>query len=265
VCGTENVLALQLALPDKAQIVRKMTERRTLRRSRLGRKTRRRPVRFQNRRRKPGWIAPSQLALVLAREKMLRTLASMYPITVAGVEEVCFDHLRHRWGTTFSTVEIGKDWLRQWYRDQGINAAFYRGHETQRLRREYGYAKSSDKRAARFSAHCSDALALAAVVTTGARVQPGPWLMVDDSYRPVRRRLHDTQPAKGGVRAAYSRGHVHGLRKGLLLQTAHGAKGTLCGIYKGRYRYYDQAGKRHSAASLAWVCSNYHATEGVRA
>jgi hypothetical protein len=36
-------------------------------------------------------------------------------------------------------------------------------------------------------------------------------------------------------------------------------------IYKGRYRYYDQAGKRHSAASLAWVCSNYHATEGVRA
>ena len=76
--------------------------------------------------------------------------------------------------------------------------------------------------------------------------------------------MHDTQPAKGGVRAAYSRGHVHGLRKGLL-QTAHGQKGTLCGIYKGRYRYDDQAGKRHSAASLALVCSNYHTTAGVRA
>jgi hypothetical protein len=137
-------------------------------------------------------MAPSQLALVLAREKMLRTLVSMYPITVAGVEEVGFDHRRHRWGANFSTLEIGKERLRQWYRDQGINAAFYRGHETQRLRLEYGYAKSSDKRAARFSAHCTDALALAAVVTTGARVLPGPWLMVDDSYRPVRRRLHDT-------------------------------------------------------------------------
>src|SRR5947208_3841633 len=117
------VLALQLALPAKAQIVRKVTERRTLRRSRRGRKTRRRPVRFQNRRRKPGWMAPSQLALVLAREKMLRTLVSLYPITVAGVEEVCFDHRRHRWGANFSTLEIGKERLRQWYRDHGINAS----------------------------------------------------------------------------------------------------------------------------------------------
>jgi RRXRR protein len=265
VCGTENVLALKLDLPDKAQIVRKVTERRTLRRSRRGRKTRRRPRRFQNRRRKPGWMAPSQLALVLAREKMLRTLVSMYPVTVAGVEEVCFDHRRHRWGANFSTLEIGKERLREWYRDYGINASIYRGHETQTLRREYGYAKSNDKRAARFSAHCTDALALASAVTTGARVPPGPWLMVDDSYRPVRRRLHDTQPAKGGVRAAYSRGHVHGLRKGLLLETVQGQKGKLCGIYKGRYRYYDQAGKRQSTASLAWVCSNYHATEGMRA
>src|SRR5207249_10959944 len=109
VCGMENVLALQLALPDKAQIVRKVRERRTLRRSRRGRKTRRRPKRFQNRRRQPGWIAPSQRALVLAREKMLRTLVRMYPVTVAGVEEVRFDHRRRRWGANFSTLEIGKE------------------------------------------------------------------------------------------------------------------------------------------------------------
>src|SRR2546428_1441783 len=70
VCGTENVLALTLQLPDKAHIVRKLKERRRLRRSRRCRKTRRRPARYSNRRPGPGWIAPSQLVLVLARERM---------------------------------------------------------------------------------------------------------------------------------------------------------------------------------------------------
>jgi hypothetical protein len=265
VCGTENVLAVKLDLPDKAQIVRKLEQRRSLRRARRARKLRRRPKRCQNRRRSAGWIAPSQRALVLAREKMLTTLARMYPLTVAGVEEVCFDHRRHRWGAPFSRIEVGKERLRQWYRGHGINAWFYRGFETEAVRKAYGYPKSSAKRADRFSAHCTDALALAALVTTGARVEPGSWLIVDDTYRPVRRQLHDTQPGKGGVRAPYSRGTVRGLRKGLLIRTTGGQKGRLCGVYRDKYRYYDQTGKRHTAAALAWVCSNYQTTEGVRA
>jgi hypothetical protein len=187
---------------------------------------------------------------------MLRTLAGMYPVTVAGVEEVCFDHLRHRWGATFSTVEIGKERLRQWYRDHGINASFYRGYETKALRLEDGLPKSGDKRADRFRAQCTDALALASVVTTEACVEPGPWLIVDETYRPVRRRLHDTQPVKGGVRAPYSRGPVRGLRKGLLIETLRGTKGRLCGPYGSGYRYYDQAGQRGAAIRLAWVSSN---------
>ena len=224
VCGTENVLAVKLNLPDKAQMVRKLEKRRLLRHARRARKLRRRPQRCQNRRRPAGWIAPSQRALVLAREKMLTTLARMYPLTVAGVEEVCFDHRRHRWGAPFSTVDIGKERLRQWYPDHGINARFYRGFETEAVRKEYGYTKTSDKRADRFSAHCTDALALAALATTGARVEPGPWLIVDETYRPVRRQLHDTQPGKGGLRATYSRGTVWGLRKGLLIQTNRGQR-----------------------------------------
>ena len=67
------------------------------------------------------------------------------------------------------------------------------------------------------------------------------------------------------MRAPYSRGTVRGLRKGLLIQTNRGQKGRLCGVYRDKYRYYDQAGKRHTASALAWVCSNYQTTEGVRA
>ena len=40
VCGTENVLAVKLDLPDKAQMVRKLEKRRLLRHARRARKLR---------------------------------------------------------------------------------------------------------------------------------------------------------------------------------------------------------------------------------
>jgi hypothetical protein len=138
VCGEANVLAVTLHLPDKRKSVRKLDERRALRHAYRARRPRRRPKRFSNRRRKPDWVAPSQLVLVLARLKMLNTLQSIYPLTVAGVEDVRFDH-RTRWGKTFSTVEIGKARLHRWYAAHGINASFYQGWETKAFRLEYEY------------------------------------------------------------------------------------------------------------------------------
>ena len=76
---------------------------------------------------------------------------------------------------------------------------------------------------------------------------------------------HDTQAAKGGVRAPYSHGIVRGLRKGLLIGTTQGKSGRLCGTCRDAYRYYDQAGKRHVARTVAWVSSNYWTRTGVGA
>jgi RRXRR protein len=252
VCGAENVLAVKLDLPDKRQIVRKMTKRRQLRQARRFR-LRRRPCRCQNRKRRPDWLAPSQGVVVASRLKILRALTAMYPVTLAGIEDVRFDHLRHRWGATFSTVEVGKARIGLFLEGKGINISLYRGYETKVLREEYGYRKASDKRADRFEAHCSDALALACAVAVGARVSPGPWLVVDDTYRPVRRQLHDMQPDKGGVRAPYSRGTVQGYRKGVRIGTPAGKVGRLCGFCKRGFLYYDAAGKRQSTTRLAWV------------
>jgi hypothetical protein len=259
VCGQENLVCVTLHLPNKEQVVRKLTERRQLRHAYRSRRPRRRPKRFNNRRRKPDWIAPSQLVLVLARLGMLDTLRSLYPVTVAGVEDVRFDH-RKRWGKTFSTVEMGKARLQRWYVEASINASFYQGWETKAFRLAYGYAKSSDKKADRFSAHCSDALALAAHVTTEGHVGPGPHLVVDETYRPVRRRLHDSNMGRGGRRIPYSAGTVHGLRKGLLIGTPMGKSGRLCGVYGNGYRFYDRDGKRQSTKALAWVSSSYMTT-----
>lgn len=262
VCGEENSLAVKLDLPDKKKIVRKLDERRTSRRARRYRNCRRRPARFANRSR-VGFLAPSQAVIVGSRLKVLGECFRLFPITAVGNEDVRFNHAKHRWGANFSTVEIGKAKIRKFFENRGARVLDFRGFETQELRKKYGYRKTKDKAADRFDAHCSDALALACEVGPGHYAKPGRFIIVDDTYRPVRRRLHDTQAATGGVRAPYSRGTVFGLRKGLLIGTSRGKHGQLCGESQGSYRYYDGRKKRQSAVRLAWVsCSFVTREEG---
>jgi hypothetical protein len=160
-------------------------------------------------------------------------------------------------------VEIGKARIKRRITEQGATLTEFQGWETQEIRKRYAYRKSSDKAADRFEAHCSDALALAVAVGRGVRVEPGPFVVVDDTYRPVRRQLHDTQPARGGVRAAYSRGTIFGVRKGVSIGTVNGRIGRLCGEYLGGYRYQDERGKRQCVKRLAWI-STHFVTRGRR-
>jgi RRXRR protein len=257
VVGTENPRNVKLDLPDKKVIVKKLEERRALRRARRWRNCRRRPSRFDNRRR-VDWLAPSQATLVGSRLKVIRECFRIYPINLVGFEDVRFNHAAKRWGANFSTVEIGKTRIKEFFSSQGAEIFEYQGHETKVIREKYGYRKTAVKSADKFTAHCSDSLALAVDVAIGEAIDPGPFLVVNDTYRCKRRRLHDTQPAKGGIRAPYSKGTVYGLRKGLLIGLPNGKTGQLCGEYKGGYRYYDAEGKRGSARRLSWVSSNFN-------
>lgn len=256
VVGHENPLNVKLDLPNKKVIVRKLEERGDLRSARRWRNCRRRPSRFNNRRRRD-WLAPSQAVIVGSRLKVIRECFRIYPINLVGFEDVRFNHAKHRWGANFSTVEIGKARIKEFFASQGARVFEYEGHETKAVREKYGYRKTSVKSADKFTAHCADSLALAVDVSGGETVPPGPFLVVNDTYRCKRRRLHDAQPAKGGRRAPYSRGTVFGLRKGLLIGLPNGKTGQLCGEYKGGYRYYDAEGKRGSARRLAWISSNF--------
>ena len=251
----ENNLNVKLDLPDKKKVLKKIEDRRALRRARRFRNCRRRSCRSDNRSRK-NFLAPSQKVIVDSRLKILRELCRIYPESVAGIEDVCFHHAAKRWGTDFSTVEIGKAKIRAFFAEQKINVTEYKGHETQELRQGFGYHKTKDKSEDRFESHCADSLALACAVGTGESVEPGPFLAVDDTYRAVRRRLHDTQPGTGGTRAPYSTGTVAGLRKGLLIGTPRGP-GRLCGINKGALRYYDRDGKRQSVKAAHWISPSF--------
>jgi hypothetical protein len=256
VCGEENNLAVKLDLPSKKQVVRKMEERQMLRKSRRRRKYRQRRARFSNRKHK-NFIAPSQSAIINSRLKILRELFRVYPIDAVAFEDVRFNHWKKRWGTNFSTIEVGKAKLREFFAEQGADLFEFRGWETKALREGYGYRKSSDKAADVFEAHCTDALALACEVGPGVRVEPGPFVVVNDTYRSVRRKLHYTQPAKDNVRRKYSCGTVFGLRKGLLIGTQRGITGQLCGESRGEYRYYNARGERRQTKRLAWVSSHF--------
>jgi hypothetical protein len=152
-------------------------------------------------------------------------------------------------------TEIRKARLREFFVNHGAKAFEYRGRETKDLRRKYGYRKTQVKGADKFTAHCSDSLALAIDVFEGRPVVPSPFLVLDDTYRPKRRRLHGTQPSKGGIREPYSRGTVFGLRKG----APNGKRGQLCGEYKGGYRYYDAKGKRGCVKRIHWISGNFNA------
>lgn len=261
VCDQENILSVKVDLPDKDKIVKKLKKRYTLRRSRRYRKCRRRPARFHNRVR-VGFIAPSQRAIVQSRLKVLSALFAIYPISRAGLEDVRFNHAKQRWGKHFSTAEIGKKRLLEFLQEQGVQISLFQGFETQELRASYGYHKTAKKAAHTFTAHCTDALALACSVGSGQRIEPGVFLIIDDTYRPVRRKLQDEEPAKGGKREKYSHGTVFGVQKGRLIGTRNGKKGQLCGEYKGGFRYYDQCGKRQNSTKLSWISTQFVIRKG---
>jgi hypothetical protein len=255
-CGEENPFNVKLDLPDKKQIVRRLKQRRELRRARRSRNCRRRARRCQNRVR-PGFVAPSQQALLQSRMAVIQELARLYPVRVVAYEDVYFDLQKHRCTGEFSTVDAARARMRELVRGRGILWMDFKGIETKILREQYGYKKCKNKAANRFEAHCCDSLTLAVVTTCQHPVEPGPFVVVDDTLRPIRRQLHAIEPSPGGARESVAHGAVNGLRRGLLIGLPKGKRGQLFGEVQGRYRYHDEIGKRQSAKEIRWISSNF--------
>jgi hypothetical protein len=207
-----------LELPT--HIADKLTQRRQLRRNRRYRKCRRRPARFDNRKRPPGWIAPSQKAKVDFRLKIVEELCKLYPITDFVVEDVCFDHYTKRWGRFFSTVEIGKTQLYEALLARG-HLQLYEGWQTEQTRDQLGLKKCSSKSQRCMESHAVDALALCyRGLATQDLTVPEFWVFKRPHLR--RRSLHLQKPQKGGVR------RVHGGTVALGIP-----KNTVC-LWKGQ-------------------------------
>lgn len=264
VCGKENNLAVMWKLPDKKKIVKKLEERKQLRQARRWRTCRRRPARFDNRD-KNGFIAPSQNVIVQSRLKCLKELFKQYPINAIALEDVKFNHRNNRWGKNFSTIEVGKKVIQNVLKEKGELFQFA-GYDTEGFRTQYGYTKSSDKGKETFNSHCSDALALATNISAKQHIPQGTFLVVDDTYRPVRRKLHDTQFSKGGIREKYSSGNFDGIRKGAICEF-----GLLAGGTGNRHYIYPFVEKESKikritklTGKISWVSRKFKCTEVSR-
>jgi hypothetical protein len=87
--------------------------------------------------------------------------------------------------------------------------------------------------------------------SAGTYIQPNNFIVVDDGYRPKRRRLYDTQPSKGGLRNKYSEGNYKSIRKGAICNF-----GQICGGIKEKtIRTYDWNNKRLSKSyyKIDWL------------
>ena len=85
----KELLAAQVEL--RSDVVNLLSTRRELRRARRNCKTRYRKVRFDNRKRKDGWLAPSIGQKVESHLKVIRLVHKLLPITKTTIEVAQFD------------------------------------------------------------------------------------------------------------------------------------------------------------------------------
>lgn len=269
VTDKENNLAVMWKLPDKKKLVKKLEERRKLRRARRFRNCRRRKCRFQNR--KETFIAPSQKQVVDSRLKCINDLCKSYPVDCVALEDVKFNHRDNKWGRNFTTLEIGKTIIDNFFINKGIKIDKFTGSKTQELRKKYGYHKvHADKSKIDFRTHCSDALAISTEVMDNGYIEPtNNFIYVDDSYRCIKRRLHDSQYSKGNIRYPFSFGNFKGIRKGTIIGFDEGY-GQLVGGTKEQcwYQDFEMRGKRKiyqkgkMLNKIIWLSHHYKRMEG---
>jgi hypothetical protein len=187
--------------------------RRNMRRARRFRKT---PCRQNRLNRSVGGLPPSTKARWQWKLRLSRWLASLYPISVFVVEDIKAETKgKRKWDAIFSPLEVGK----RWFYDELESLApvqTKRGWETKQMRDALGLAKTSNKAAKQFEAHCVDSWVLASSAVGGTKPDNTRLLCVTP-LRFHRRQLHALQPAKGGVRRAYGGTRSLNFKRGSLV------------------------------------------------
>ncbi|MBC7342551.1 MAG: RRXRR domain-containing protein [Clostridia bacterium] len=227
-------LKAMLFLPD--DVPKKMETRRNLRRARRYRKAPRRPKRFDNRRKKGYWLAPTQRSKVEARLKVVREIRKIYPIKLIITEDVRYNHYKFRDGKYFSTVEVGKTLTYREYRKLA-ELRLVEVSDTDAWREQFGLRKQTDKKWEQvLETHANDAVAMLMGVA-GCKDSPSAPFFVWRRLRYARRSLHRQNPQKGGVRPRFG-GTASGgfFRKGDWVEAEKAGKvyrGWVCGLPTG--------------------------------
>lgn len=254
ISGRENILNVMWILPEKKTIKTKMTERKNLRKSRRWRNCRRRG-RKSHIKVGEGFIAPSQLVLVLSRLKAIGEFFKCYPINRVAIEDVKFNHRDYKWGKNFSTIETGKSKIKEFIINRIGKEGYlpFEGTETKKAREKIGLKKSGSKSAENFNSHCVDSFVIALEISGISQLNKGI-RVVDDTYRPVRRKLHFIQPSKMSKRREYSTGSFRGVRKGTICELGQIVGGTGNNY---RIRNRDNIRVKKTMSQINWMSHHF--------
>lgn len=228
--GSRKEVCMKAMIQVPLRVAKKMKERKHMRRARRFRLWRRKK-RFNNRTRREGWIAPSQQAKLEMRQKIVRELARIYPLDGIGVEDICFNHYKKRWGKHFSTAEIGKTTFYQTLEEIAPTILF-KGWETSELRKKYSIPKSSKKNKIAPESHANDAVAMLCGMFDNLVEYNRACFWYWQRPEFARRALHRQHHQKGHIRHPFG-----GTTNGGVLR-------------KGDYVMSEKAGKRY----YGWVC-----------
>lgn len=198
----------------------------------------------------------------------MREILKSYPIKKVVIEDVKFNHRDRKWGKNFSTVEVGKnrvyDYVKKEFGKRGLKLV--NGYYSFKLLEKYGFRKNKDKSREDFYTHNIDSFIIASeqfkkgqkgfMQRVGSKINED-LIVVDDNYRPVRRRLYDTQPGIGGAREKYSTGNFKGIRKGTMCNF-----GQIVGGTKTNYFIRNSENKRIGRTKVSWLSHNFKTKGG---
>jgi hypothetical protein len=191
--------------------------RRNMRRSRRQRKTPCRPIR-KNRSR--GGLAPSTRARWGLKLRILDQLSRILPITDVVVEDIRAETRegQRKWNSSFSPLEVGKNWFYDQIESRGFSLTTQPGYETAILRFMYGLKKTGKKLSDVFDAHCVDSWVLAQNVVGGHSKPENKRMLCIVPLRLHRRQLHALQPSAGGLRRPYGSTRSLGIQRGSIVK-----------------------------------------------
>jgi hypothetical protein len=188
--------------------------RRAMRRLRRYRKTPYRRVRG-NRRQGQFRLPSSTRARWGWKLRLVNWLCRYYPATAFVVEDIraATRQGKRRWNTSFSPLEIGKQWFYAELRKLR-HVELLAGHEVADERNRLGLKKSRNKLSDSFDAHCVDSFVLANAWCGGHSAPDNTAMLYVAPLRFHRRQLHRLQAEKGGLRKPYGGTLSLGFKRG---------------------------------------------------
>lgn len=240
--ATDTKVVLNITTEAVTHVKDKVETRKNLRRARRPRNTPYRTCRFN---RTIGRIPPSTKARWDQKLRILDLLRKILPITVVSLEDIkaITKKGQKKWNTSFSPLEVGKQYFRDAVKSKNLMLIESQGFETKEHRDNRGFKKTSKKLENVWSAHCVDSHSLVEIAT-GTEIKPFEGMYIFENFCFSRRQLHIQNYSQGGLRKEYGSTISMGIPRGSLVRHPKFGLSFVGGSSKGRISLHDSSGKR---------------------